>query len=281
MRKFLISIIIVSAAANLLLTWQVWAGSPDSPGLPNATTSYTLEDIYQRLNTGAAGTQGIFTEPAVAPGTGTMHTLNDIMGLAPALDNTNGASQTHVLAGKTLWGLTGGQWGVITGTRPAAPVPLTGQTASYAVGDDGDLERGVAWPTPRFTDNGNGTVTDNLTGLIWLKNANCFGLRNWVTALTDANGLASSSCGLTDGSSAGDWRLPNVRELQSLIDYGRFNPALPAGHPFTNVQGPDYWSSSTYGLATTAAWAVNLDGGIVNGGDKTITLYVWPVRGGQ
>ena len=52
------------------------------------------------------------------------------------------------------------------------PVEKTGQTTSYATGDDGDLEKGLAWPNPRFTDNEDGTVTDNLTGLIWLKNAN-------------------------------------------------------------------------------------------------------------
>jgi hypothetical protein len=56
-----------------------------------------------------------------------------------------------------------------------APVPQTGQTASYAAGDDGDIQAGVPWPVPRFTDNGNGTVRDNLTGLIWLKNASCLG----------------------------------------------------------------------------------------------------------
>ncbi len=59
-----------------------------------------------------------------------------------------------------------------------APVPKTGQTTSYATGDDGILQKGVVWPIPRFKDNNNGTVTDNLTGLIWLKNANCFGVEN-------------------------------------------------------------------------------------------------------
>ncbi|UCE55232.1 MAG: hypothetical protein JSV31_07260 [Desulfobacterales bacterium] len=54
-----------------------------------------------------------------------------------------------------------------------APVAKTGQTDSYADCDDGDLEKGIVWPVPRFTDNEDGTVTDNLTGLVWLKNANC------------------------------------------------------------------------------------------------------------
>ena len=73
------------------------------------------------------------------------------------------------------------------------------------------MKKGVAWPNPRFKDNGNGTVTDNLTRLIWLKNANAFGLRTWEQALSDANALASGSAGLTDGSKAGDWRLPKTR----------------------------------------------------------------------
>ena len=62
-------------------------------------------------------------------------------------------------------------------------VPQTGQTKCYDnvgqeidcedTGQDGDFQAGVEWPVPRFTDNADGTVTDNLTGLIWLKNANC------------------------------------------------------------------------------------------------------------
>ena len=99
-----------------------------------------------------------------------------------------------------------------------APVEKNGQTTSQADYDDGYYQRGVdvPLPKPRFSDNGNGTVTDNITGLIWLKNANCFGSRTWNHALADANGLNSGDCGLTDGSSAGDWRLPNYNELFSF-----------------------------------------------------------------
>ena len=92
-------------------------------------------------------------------------------------------------------------------------------------------EKGVAWPNPRFTDNGNGTVTDNLTGLIWLKNANCFGAKDWAMALSDANTLNNGECGLTDGSVEGDWRLPNVREMQSLIDCERPSLRCQAATP--------------------------------------------------
>lgn len=180
--------------------------------------------------------------------------------------------------------LTAGHWGQ-AGTYNIDPypamVPKTGQTTSYATGDDGDLEKGIAWPNPRFTDNGNGTVTDNLTGLIWLKNVNCFSSKTWADALTSANTLNSGECGLSDGSAEGAWRLPNLREQQSLIDYGRFNPALPSGHPFTGVVSDlHWWTSTTYALLTSAAWGVDLWNGLPVYPYKTDLHHVWPVRGG-
>ncbi len=173
-----------------------------------------------------------------------------------------------------------------------AKVEKTGQIISYSGtgGEDGDLQNGVAWPSPRFKDNGNGAVTDNLTKLIWLKNANAFGIRTWEEALSDANTLASGSAGLTDGSKAGDWRLPNKKELESLIDCAYFNPALSSvsgksqwvsGDIFTGVQSNIYWSSTTYSANTANAWSVNLNDGYVGADDKTSTYYVWPVRAGQ
>jgi hypothetical protein len=107
------------------------------------------------------------------------------------------------------------------------------------------------------------------------------GSRNWTNALSDANTLANGSCGLTDSSAIGDWRLPNVRELHSLIDFGQYNPALPPGHPFSGVSPNDYWSSTRYATAPYYSWAVDLYSGNVNGRDKPHTIYVWPVRGGR
>jgi len=127
----------------------------------------------------------------------------------------------------------------------AAPAPVweTGQKTSYYGGDDGDLERGVAWPVPRFADHGNGTATDNLTGLMWTKNANLpNGYMNWQQAL---NYVAGMNAGTYPNYGYHDWRLPNRKELFSLIDHSRYNPALPADHPFTNVQACSYWSSPT------------------------------------
>jgi len=167
-----------------------------------------------------------------------------------------------------------------------APVPKTGQTTPCVTGDDGDLHMGVASPTPRFTDNGNGTVTDKLTGLIWLKNVNAFGMKTWADAMTTANGLKSGDAGtgLTDGSQAGDWRLPNVRELQSLLDYGRSYPALPENHPFTElVWGSYYWTSTTSAWDSALAFDVAIGGNaMADPYDKTnADDYVWCVRGGR
>ena len=173
-----------------------------------------------------------------------------------------------------------------------APVEKTGQITSYSVtgGEDGDLQKGIKWPNPRFTDKGNGTVKDNLTNLIWLKDANAFGLRTWEQALSDANTLSSGSHGLTDGSKVGDWRLPNVKELHSLIDFAYHNPALSSssgksqwtdGDAFTGVKSDSYWSSTTHSSYSTFAWAVNHFAGSVLTLNKTFTCPVWPVRSGQ
>jgi len=187
---------------------------------------------------------------------------------------------------------------VTVGCPREALVEKTGQTTSYRTGDDGDKEAGESWPNPRFTDNSDGTVTDNLTGLIWLKQADYnsiasggqTGTANWNTAVDFCKELKDGDCGLTDSSSAGEWRLPNVKELQSLIHYEYDTPAVPntAGtgqltpdDPFTEVQSDYYWSSTTYSASTSSSWSVRMSDGRINGGNKSGTCYVWPVRGGQ
>jgi hypothetical protein len=162
------------------------------------------------------------------------------------------------------------------GALNPAPVAKTGQTISYDTGDDGELQKGVDWPDPRFTDNLDGTVTDHLTGLVWLKDATRFTSRGWNLALNACNNLADDGVDLTDGSVANDWRLPNSKELRRLIDFGNSNPALPTGHPFTVPAGAVFWSSTTATNNTGRAWTID-DGTMVND-PKGTSNFVWPVR---
>jgi hypothetical protein len=162
-----------------------------------------------------------------------------------------------------------------------AGVPATGQKASYGTGDDGFYEKGVIWPEPRFTDKGDGTVKDELTGLIWLKDADCIEAKVWSDALTTCNSLADGQCGLRDDSEPGDWHLPNVRQLHSLVDFSRSDPALPAGHLFTDFKLGSYWSSTSYARNTGHAWRVSMFIGLVNSNSKDNLYYVLPVRSGN
>ncbi len=156
----------------------------------------------------------------------------------------------------------------------------TGQTAVFAGGDDGDLRRGLPWPTNRFLDPGDGTLHDNLTGLIWLKDGGCLASRPWSEAVAAANGLSNGTCGLTDGSVAGDWRLPNVNELDSLVNVSASDVAAWLnGAGFANIAWYWYWTSSTYMPTGVHKWGVVMQRGSVSGDSPGNNHWILPVRG--
>jgi len=197
------------------------------------------------------------------------------------------------------------------GATALAPVPQTGQVSSFDPNtpqrDDGALRKGVALPSPRFTDNSNGTITDNLTGLIWLKNANCPMIaKTWQEALDNVTSLNSdgtmagppvpptkTDCGDTSnaGSHQTDWCLPNIRELFSLVDFAFLGPAISnaAGtgrgsdsDPFSTFQTVSfYWSSTTDAFFSDSAWVVNFETGGVSLDTKNTNWFVLAVRGGS
>lgn len=156
-----------------------------------------------------------------------------------------------------------------------APVPKTGQTATLREGDDGHFKVGEVWPSPRFTDQLDGTVLDHLTGLEWAKTPH--GLTGNDDSILWEN--AVDFCRSLDLADRSGWRLPTRRELISLLDYGLHSPALPGDHPFSGVQLNSYWSGTTRAGYTNQAWTVNMINGISTYSAKTNTLYVWPVRG--
>ncbi len=279
-------IVVVVLMVGAWWVGRVTAGSLDAPTAPGSTSSYGLDDIYNRLDTGAAGTSSNFAEPGSGPGS-TMMTLNEIMGKAPAPDNTNGATTTQVINGTTFWGLTSGQWGVQTGTleiAASAPCDCAGGTMT-----------GTRW-----CDNGDGTVTDLLGDstnsnvgqcLVWLKNANCAdtlatiagGANNWGDAIIWSSAVSSGSCSLNDGSGDGIWRLPTREELDGITN-GTDQVRSGNMQAFTDVQAALYWSSTTLtlkGVGADLARNVDMEDGDVNFADKSSIDQVWAVRGGQ
>lgn len=177
-------------------------------------------------------------------------------------------------------------------------LPKTGMTTCYdAAGtvitctgtrQDGELQLGISWPAQRFSDHGDGTVTDNLTGLTWTRDArtpgppqcNPGGNKTWSSALSH---VACMNSYVYLGSAA--WRMPNINEIRSLVDVTQSSPSLTSGHPFTNVSVIDtasnhFWSSTTMTGTPGFAFDINMGNGILGSANKNDSLPVWPVRDG-
>jgi hypothetical protein len=172
------------------------------------------------------------------------------------------------------------------GSAPLVQLAASGQAQSYAAGDDAAMHAGVAWPATRWIDHHDGTVTDTLTGLVWLRDAGCLAPAAWAGALAAVDHLAAGACGLSDGSAAGQWRLPNQWELESVVDESASAPAIGAAAPFVNVAATAYWTSTSYyggQVGSPSAWAIRMaDGRYINDGianAKTASLGVWAVKG--
>jgi hypothetical protein len=202
----------------------------------------------------------------------------------------------------------------------AQKFPATGQTTSFHPGDDGDLKQGAPLS---YTNNGDGTITDNNTKLVWETKTNC-GSEPSPTNLhagdnaypwsgscssSGASCFQTSDCGASGGSCVindsqgghmtiwdwvaalnaanfaghSDWRIPNIRELQSIVDYGKFLPAVASAlnsGASSCTQSNIYWSASSNTPDVT--WAVFFAGGNVAQVSKDNgNLFVRAVRGGS
>ncbi len=176
----------------------------------------------------------------------------------------------------------------LTGTRFPALLKKTGQTVPANLNDDTFYNKGIS-TSPRWTHMQPHTgdiyvpkpgygYRDNNTGLIWLEDAS-----HSATGIINAINYCE---GLETVQSAGfylvtDWRLPNIVELLSLIDYGHAAPALPADHHFTGlVLGATYWSSTTNANDLNKSWGIeSIYGTSSNDLDKgTKTAYIMCVR---
>jgi hypothetical protein len=146
----------------------------------------------------------------------------------------------------------------------------TGQVKSYLVGDDGALQLGADMPSPRFEMDGDEAIVDHLTGLRWYRHANLTGETvNWAGALDAIKALRQRT--------RQSWRLPNINELESLVDCAAHTPALPACHPFKETMD-GYWSSTSSGYEPDWAFALYMHKGAVGVGQKKDPhFYAWPV----
>jgi hypothetical protein len=182
-------------------------------------------------------------------------------------------------------------------------LPQTGQTACYdgagtiiactGTGQDGELQMGFALPNPRFVDNGDQTVTDNLTGLMWTKDCNLMNSRDssfiaqfdygqgsvtWQNALNYVKKLNTEKY-----LGYNDWRLPNVNEIGSILNHGQPTDATWLNlQIFSNIQTTNgFWSSTTDARVPDGAWDMGLGFGygLISGSIKINSNHVWPVRG--
>jgi uncharacterized protein DUF1566 len=162
-------------------------------------------------------------------------------------------------------------------------LPATGQTKCYDLngevincastvypGQDGRYKAGCP-AEGRFKDNGDGTVSDTCTGLMWQKD-NAPSSYTWQDALKYCEALRLGG--------HLDWRLPNLRELQSIVDYGRTNPAID---PLFGAVPAWYWSSTTFpDPPNTVAWGIGFTSGFLDGYNVGVGQYsfVRAVRSG-
>ncbi len=180
-------------------------------------------------------------------------------------------------------------------------VPVTGQTSAYGAGSDGELERGAA---RSFTDNGDGTITDNTTGLMWEKKSNDGSVHDmsnsytWSTGTNDMDGTMVTTFLATLNSGGGfagytDWRIPNLNELHSLLNFEIAYPGPPVFAEFSSActsgctvttcsctSTGNHWSSTTYQQNASSAWFAYFSDGATYDDTKTTAHRVRAVRGG-
>ena len=144
----------------------------------------------------------------------------------------------------------------------------------HDTGQDGEIQAGLKFTKARFTGSKQ-TIYDNVTDLTWLRDANAHKeMMDWNSAF---DLISEMNSGMAYGHN--DWRVPNIIELESLVDIGQHSTALPDDHSFNDVQ-EFYWSSTTSRYDMNYAWVLYMVDGAVGVGHKPLSeFYLWPVRG--
>jgi len=199
---------------------------------------------------------------------------------AGSLDNTNTPSPTMVSLNEIYERIMVLRQNLDLPDGPPSAPGVTGQTNSWQVGDDGYYRAGRN-PVPRFTVGAHpatNTVVDNLTGLMWARVASP-NSEPWSNSMEYCEALLDPSYGPYT-----DWRMPNIREMESLLDYSGFKssptpPGLPPGHPFDLLNQPWFWTSTP--LSPASVWFIDVNNRNRRITDVTGQMRVLPVRGGS
>ena len=265
--------------------------------LPNVNELYSLINFGQ-INTstwlvsqGFVNVQSAYWSSTSANFPGPIPSPNDdIFSIAKAVDFEH---DTMASSSKTTslhaWPVRGGQPAILPKTGQKSCYDAAGDVISCATltgqGQDGALQIGVEWPSPRFTDNGDQTITDNLTNLIWAQDVWAHSSACGTSAYTTWQGALDFTTCANANSYLGynDWRMPNVNELNSLLNYGeKIDSAWLASQGFIDVQVLDHYSTSTSAMPNlTCDLNVLTDINYVNFRPKTESYTLWLVRGGR
>ncbi|HOR44560.1 MAG TPA: DUF1566 domain-containing protein, partial [Spirochaetota bacterium] len=159
-------------------------------------------------------------------------------------------------------------------------LPKTGQIESYNLtpgfGDDGDLEKGITWPIPRFHSNIEGTVIDNMTSLMWVNNQ-IYAKKGWIPTLEYIN--ENMNTGIIDNYGFDDWTIPNAKEIETLSNFGKADITwLNESGLFVVASGKWIWTSNHSTSSSSQARFYNTVAQAVLHNSKDSDLWVLPVR---
>ncbi len=278
-------------------------GVSGSPAVVN--TSAATATAADMLSGATAYVNGSLVSGSAAPGGNVaganglrIFTIPDALysgGKTATASDTNLAA-SNILSGVSIFGVTGtvapGQRLKTDQTQCDQGAGTLGACPGSPVGQDGALGKGLA---RSYTDNSDGTITDNRTGLMWekLDDNNTGGIHDIDNSYTWYTAFTSKIATLNSGNFAGynDWRLPNVNELRSLTDFGRYGPAIDpafntgcaAGCTVTSCSctaSNYYWTATTYQNGASLAWSVLFNDGYGGVSGKSSSNSVRAVRGG-
>lgn len=267
---------------TLVLGVAFLVGSSGSGLAQPSPTMYTLGGIYDYLMEGVVPLKGghsLRPPTGAVPGDVRFKSLEQILDDIKSQLKLAEASVEDVAEGVTFWSTQSDSWGLQTGEMAVGFRGLvsTGQTTSYDKYDDGYFQKGQ---THDYTTNDDGTVTDNVTGLMWPADAldeGCFsgGSEQWALMIGWAEDL--------NFAGYSDWRLPNAIELMSLLEYEpESKPRINKTH-FINTISKPYWTSTTLASDSSAAFLCSFETANTSNISKTANynIYVRAVRDSQ